>query len=189
MAKRLFNAFLPSWLERKEAAHHEQNQVQELQDFLFFTLAGIPGAILGAVLVEMPQLGQRRSMALCVCNDLSQPTVNLVGTIQVDGCYCDRRFRFHSGRWTSSCHRKHSGREFGSDSSVGRFSSGPFASLAYLRIRYAVICEQNTARGTSREANKSTQIPTRPAFSLLPSEGQLQALLPHFHGSLAFWRL
>lgn len=60
----LFNAFLPSWLERKEAASHDTSQVEELQDFLFFTLAGIPGAVLGAVLVELPQLGQRRSMAL-----------------------------------------------------------------------------------------------------------------------------
>lgn len=60
----LFNAFLPSWLERKEAAHQSTDQIQELQDFLYFTLAGVPGAILGAVLVEMPWLGQRRSMAL-----------------------------------------------------------------------------------------------------------------------------
>lgn len=61
----IFNAFLPSWLERKLGGEGTSSRQESLQEYVYYTIAGIPGALVGSWIIGTP-LGQRNSMALCV---------------------------------------------------------------------------------------------------------------------------
>jgi len=60
----MFNAFLPSWLERKLGNEGSSNTRSEsLLEYVYYTVAGVPGALVGSWIIGTP-LGQRNSMAL-----------------------------------------------------------------------------------------------------------------------------
>ena len=57
----IFNVFLPKYLEAKIGQSAEGTREQSLRDYVFYTVSGMPGSIMGAWLIET-RLGRKGSM-------------------------------------------------------------------------------------------------------------------------------
>ncbi|KAJ1309991.1 hypothetical protein OPQ81_006748 [Rhizoctonia solani] len=63
LAFTMFNVYLPKLLEKRLGAAGGGGRKEALWDIVIFTLAGCPGALIGAWMIESP-LGRRKSLAL-----------------------------------------------------------------------------------------------------------------------------
>ncbi|KAI0269991.1 major facilitator superfamily domain-containing protein [Gloeopeniophorella convolvens] len=64
LAYTMFNVYLPKLLEARNSAGIQSKSLEgTLWDVVIFTIGGCPGAMLGAWLIEWPQLGRRLALA------------------------------------------------------------------------------------------------------------------------------
>ncbi|KIR34951.1 membrane transporter [Cryptococcus deuterogattii MMRL2647] len=67
----MFNVWLPAVLESRAKGHGDAAIKEALGDFVLYSLAGCPGSIVGAWMVQT-RLGRRKSLAICtLCTGLS----------------------------------------------------------------------------------------------------------------------
>lgn len=86
LAYTMFNAFLPILLEERVSGNTKKGALQEL---VVYTLAGCPGSLIGAYLVET-KFGRRRSLGiLTVLTSVSMLLFSVVGSkggVVASGC-------------------------------------------------------------------------------------------------------
>ncbi|OWZ53581.1 membrane transporter [Cryptococcus neoformans 125.91] len=67
----MFNVWLPAVLESRAKGHGDAAIKEALGDFVLYSLAGCPGSVVGAWMVQT-RLGRRKSLAICtLCTGLS----------------------------------------------------------------------------------------------------------------------
>ncbi|UZJ56407.1 hypothetical protein CBS101457_005727 [Exobasidium rhododendri] len=64
LAYPLFNAFLPLYLQNKQIGTSQNTVSGTYSEYAYISLAGIPGSIIAAFMVEIPRSGRRGAMAV-----------------------------------------------------------------------------------------------------------------------------